>query len=484
MIRDRSIKMKLPYFYQLFLGFLAVIIILMTVTIVSLVHFGRNTAVRSIETRLFRYAESITDESLDGDDLSTIQELLYAQGVSFFVFDETGSLIFPELPPDMEARVVPEEIDRLRRGERLSLTTNQEDMLGNPRETALIYLPYFDNQQGDYSGFVTVSAPVSHIDEQMEELEGNLFQAFLISTILAVLMSFIFAHNQVKRVNRLRKAAHQVAEGEYSIRLDHKERDEIDYLSRDFNRMVSALKLSQEEVNRQEERRKTFMQDAAHEMRTPLTTINGLLEGLEYGVIPEQQKLRSIQLMRKETRRLIRLVNENMDYENIRSNRIVLKKHYVPLGDILEEIKEQMKEIVVESTNKLIIKDVEGLSVYADYDRLKQILVNLIKNAMQFTSEGTIIVSGTKTDEGVSISIEDTGIGMSEEELRFIWERYFKADSSRVNTKYGESGLGLAIVQQLVQLHQASIDVESEPDEGTIFTIHFPDKDEEYSEEE
>ncbi|MCD8505618.1 MAG: hypothetical protein LRY37_00105 [Alkalibacterium thalassium] len=109
MIRDRSIKMKLPYFYQLFLGFLAVIIILMTVTVVSLVHFGRNTAVRSIETRLFRYAESITDESLDGDDLSTIQELLYAQGVSFFVFDETGSLIFPELPPDMEREWFPKK---------------------------------------------------------------------------------------------------------------------------------------------------------------------------------------------------------------------------------------------------------------------------------------------------------------------------------------------------------------------------------------
>lgn len=447
----------------------------MTVTVISLVHFGRESAIRSVEDRLFQYAESVTDENLQYDELLTIQQLLNDQGVSFFIFDDEGSLIYPFLPSDIEARVVPEYIERLQAGERLSLITSQVDMLGNPRETSLIYSPYFAGPDGEYAGFVTVSSPVSHIDQQMEELKDNLFNAFLLSTILAVIMSFVFARYQVNRVNRLRKAAHQVAEGEYSIRLDHKERDEIDYLSRDFNRMVSALKLSQEEVNRQEERRKSFMQDAAHEMRTPLTTVNGLLEGLEYDVIPEKQKLRSIQLMRKETRRLIRLVNENMDYENIRSNRIVLNKQPIPLEELLDEIKEQMREMVKDSTNKLVIKDVEELVVYADYDRLKQILVNLIKNAMQFTHHGVILVKGTKKADSVRISIQDTGIGMSKEEIRFIWDRYFKADTSRVNTKYGESGLGLAIVQQLVELHKATIEVESELDKGTTFSIEFPD---------
>lgn len=469
--------MKLPYFYQQFLGFLAVIVLLMTVTIISLVHFGRESALRSVENRLFQYAESVTDENIKYDDLLTIQQLLNDQGVSFFVFDEQGALIYPFLSSEFEARVAPEYVDRLQTGENLSLITSQEDMLGNPRETSLIYSPYFDEQSGEYAGFITVSSPVSHIDAQMDDLKENLFNAFLLSAILAIIMSAIFARYQVNRVNRLRKAAHQVAEGEYSIRLDHKERDEIDYLSRDFNRMVSALKQSQEEVNRQEERRKTFMQDAAHEMRTPLTTINGLLEGLEYDVIPEKQKLRSIHLMRKETRRLIRLVNENMDYENIRSNRIVLNKQSIPLEELMEEIKEQMRDMVRDSTNKLIIQDFEDLIIYADYDRLKQILVNLIKNAMQFTHHGTIIVKGNKTADGIRISIQDTGIGMSEEEIRFIWERYFKADSSRVNTKYGESGLGLAIVQQLVELHKATIEVESEVDKGTTFTIEFPGTD-------
>ncbi len=476
MIPKQLTKMKLPYFFQQFLGFLAVIIILMTVTVFSLVLFGRRTALNATENRLFSYAESVVDEDLNVNELDTIHRVLSAQEVSFFVFDDEGDIIYPELPPNFRANVVPEQIEQLQSGERVALTTNQKDLMGNPRETTMVYLPFFNQNSEEYAGFVTMSAPISHINRQMEELKGNLFSAFLISTIVAILMSVVFAHYQVKRVNRLRKAAHKVAEGEYTIQLAHNERDEIDYLTRDFNRMVTALKESQDEVIKQEDRRKSFMQDAAHEMRTPLTTINGLLEGLEHDVIPESQKLRSIKLMRKETRRLIRLVNENMDYENIRSNRIVLMKHPIPLAEIVNEISEQMKEIIIGSTNTLIIHDIEHVTVYADYDRLKQILVNLIKNAMQFTENGKIEIASRNTPEGTEISVSDTGIGMTQTQMENIWERYYKADLSRTKTKFGESGLGLAIVQQLVELHGAAITVESELGAGTSFRMIFPDK--------
>lgn len=467
--------MKFPYFYQQMLGFLSVIIMLLTISAVSIVLFARNTAIRGTENRLFAYAESIVDVNLESGQLSNFQSLLGNQGVTFFVFDDSGELVFPNLPGDNETRVVPEEENRLREGERVSLTTEQADLYGNPRETAYVYLPYFTSNSGNYAGFVAVSAPVSQIERQMSELKQNLFNAFLISTIVAIIMSYVFARYQVKRVNGLRQAAHMVAEGDYNIRLEHKDRDEIDNLSQDFNKMIYALDMSRQEVDRQEERRKTFMQDAAHEMRTPLTTINGLLEGLEYDVIPESQRLRSIQLMRKETKRLIRLVNENLDYENIRSNRIILNKHNLPVSEILDEIKEQMESIAESSNNLLKIDSLENLSVYADYDRFKQILVNLIKNAIQFTDNGVIEVSGKKTETGTQILIEDNGIGMTEDQIKNIWDRYYKADVSRTNTKYGESGLGLSIVQQLVEMHQATIEVESEPNKGTKFKIEFPD---------
>ena len=113
--------------------------------------------------------------------------------------------------------------------------------------------------------------------------------------------------------------------------------------------------------------------------------------------------------------------------------------------------------------------------VYADYDRFVQIMFNIIQNAIQFTENGVIRISGQQRGHGTQFVVQDNGIGMTAEQQDNIWERYYKADKSRMNTKYGESGLGLAIVHQLVQLHGGKITVTSELGKGSTFTIFFPD---------
>lgn len=192
-------------------------------------------------------------------------------------------------------------------------------------------------------------------------------------------------------------------------------------------------------------------------------------------MIKEKNQERSVKLMSKETKRLIRLVNENLDYQNIRSHQISLRKDHIPLNEIFEDISYQMNKLAKEGSTNLNIEDVEGITVWADFDRLKQILVNLIKNAIQFTDEGIITVSAKKTKIGTKILVEDNGIGMSEEQIENIWERYYKVDSSRRNTEYGEAGLGLSIVYQLVKEHDAQIEVESTEKVGTTFIMEFPD---------
>ena len=238
--------------------------------------------------------------------------------------------------------------------------------------------------------------------------------------------------------------------------------------------MASSLKESQEEIKRQEERRRQFMADAAHEMRTPLTTINGLLEGLAYDAIPEESKGQSIELMRNETKRLIRLVNENLDYEKIRSGAISLSKSKFDAVTVIHNLVEQLQQKAQESNDRFELALPKQLEVYADYDRFVQILFNVMQNAVQFTDDGVINISAERGFNEVIIRIADTGIGMSQEQLRNIWERYYKADPSRNNTKYGESGLGLAIVHQLMQLHQGKIEVTSQEGKGTTFSLTFP----------
>ena len=260
------------------------------------------------------------------------------------------------------------------------------------------------------------------------------------------------------------------------MHLDTNGDSELDKLTLDFNSMVQSLRESNEEIKRQEERRRQFFADAAHEMRTPLTTINGLLGGLAYDAIPEESKEKSIELMRNETKRLIRLVNENLDYEKIRSGQIELSKTEFDAVQVLNNIIKQLRNKAEQVGDKFEVYTPDKLMVYADYDRLVQIIFNITQNAIQFTENGVISISAEKGNEETIIRISDNGIGMNEEQLRNIWERYYKADPSRKNTKYGESGLGLSIVHQLMQLHQGSVTVESEEGKGTTFTLRFPNR--------
>jgi len=239
--------------------------------------------------------------------------------------------------------------------------------------------------------------------------------------------------------------------------------------------MAASLKESQEEINRQEERRRQFMADASHEMRTPLTTINGLLEGLQYNAIPENQKENAIKLMQNETARLIRLVNENLDYEKIRTNQIQIVVKKFNGTEALENIVTQLTAKAEAAGNQLYLDTTEPIDVYADYDRFVQVVVNIVQNAIQFTENGEIHIVLEKGYLETIVRISDTGIGMTEEQILNIWDRYYKVDPSRKNTKYGESGLGLPIVQQLVRLHKGKINVESELGKGTTFIISFPD---------
>lgn len=153
-----------------------------------------------------------------------------------------------------------------------------------------------------------------------------------------------------------------------------------------------------------------------------------------------------------------------------------LNKEEIELIDVFEIIKDQLA-IQAEERNDEIVVDVENdTMVYADYDRLVQILLNITKNSIQFTENGLITLRGREAADSTVIEIEDTGIGIDPKDVENIWHRFYKADISRKSNPFGEFGLGLSIVKQLVLLHDGKIDVKSEKGKGTKFTIWLPVK--------
>nr|WP_034553326.1 HAMP domain-containing sensor histidine kinase [Carnobacterium funditum] len=466
--------MKFKYFYQQMLAFFMVIMTMLIIMGFSFLQFSKNTTYNNTEEQLYGYAAALVSGDLQKSQLDNGQLILKNQEVTLTVFDNNDLMIYPETVKNYASGISKEDFKKLEKGQRISLKIRQTDFYGNDRQLAIVYLPFFTQDSNTFSGFVAVSSPISGIEATLTALRNNLFAAFLFSSLGAVILSLLFAKYQVNRINRLRSATHTVAEGNFDIHLKNNNKDEFDDLAGDFNLMAESLKASQKEIEHQENRRRQFMADVAHEMRTPLTTINGLLEGLEYDMIPSNQKKRSIELMHNETRRLIRLVNENLDYEKIRSNQIFLHKQHFNAKETLEMVVEQLSLKAESAKNVLKIDCPSDVEIYADYDRFVQIIVNLTQNAIQFTQEGEIKLIGRMEDGRSMIKVEDTGIGIDTKEVQNIWERYYKADVSRKNTVYGESGLGLAIVQQLVNLHGATISVDSILGKGTIFTLIFP----------
>lgn len=472
------------YLLQQMIAFFAIILTVLLIFGMFFTQFTKTTVRETSFEQLKRYSDTVIDNIDDYDwslkeSLDTTSAVVKNQNIGFYLLTPELIASYPEKDKGADASniISASELKEMKKNGRPVQKTVVNNTLGEKKTTMTVHIqPVFDLNTWDLECILIVWQPNSNIEESVGLLTQNLFKGFIISTVIALIISYILAKFQVNRINRMRKATKQIADGNFDVHLDVKNNDELDDLAEDFNQMAGALKESHIEIERQEERRRNFMADVAHEMRTPLTTINGLLEGLAFNAIPENQKDRCIGLMQNETKRLIRLVNENLDYEKILTNQITMTIQKLNGTEILETITEQLHKKATEKNNQLVLETTEPIDIYADYDRFVQVMVNVITNAIQFTENGEIKVGITRGYMETIITISDTGIGMSEEQVKNIWDRYYKADPSRKNTKYGESGLGLSIVDQLVKLHGGEIKVESELGKGTTFTISFPDQ--------
>lgn len=483
----------MKYLYQQLLAFAGVIILMIVTLGVSFTQFTRQTLEQDNYEQLEKYAASVEEtkqkisSSSQFSDLTTDQSFLLAlslteptlsqNSVSFVFYDKNKEIQYPTSSSDTEIadNLISNKQWKALKNRIQQRTTTETGITGESQTTSYAMVPIYINQTTFY-GVLVISQPATNVENSVNAIRSNLFKGFIIASLLAILVSYFFASRQLNRINRMRKATKEIASGNFDVTIANNGKDEFDDLANDFNSMSVSLKESQEEIERQEDRRRQFMADASHEMRTPLTTINGLLEGMQYHAIPEDQQEKAITLMQNETSRLIRLVNENLDYEKIRTNQISIIIKKFNATDALSTIVTQLEQKAEAAGDQLIFETTEAIEIFADYDRFVQIVVNIIQNAIQFTQDGEIHIRLFKKDKATAIQISDNGIGMSEEQIKNIWDRYYKVDPSRKNTKYGESGLGLPIVQELVRLHKGQIEVNSTLSEGTSFTIIFPDE--------
>jgi signal transduction histidine kinase len=451
-------------------------IILVAFLLLSLLfaHYIETLVYQNKVEELISYGENILDDFQDPrisqeDVLVQYHNVLLGRNIHLSVFNQTGTILFPQGGSGPRFRITQEEWSKITEGKTVVV---KQDLKRFEQDVSLVALPYL--LDGILVGGILLTSPISGSTEVIAQINQYLFYTVLIAIGVSFLLSWVLSRIHVNRIKRIQEATSLVAAGDYRVKIDSSNFDEIGELAEDFNKMVTRLNISNEEIESLENRRRQFMADVSHELRTPLTTISGVIEGIRNNMIVESEKEKGIQLVSKETKRLIRLVNENLDYEKIRSNQLQLNKEEIQLIEVFEIIKDQLDILADEKNNHIYMDVAEQVMVYADYDRLVQIIMNIVKNSIQFTSNGSIWLRGQIGMEETLIEIEDTGIGINPEEIENIWRRFYKADISRTTNPYGEFGLGLSIVKKLVELHHGEIKVKSKPHNGTTFTIRIP----------
>jgi two-component system sensor histidine kinase BaeS len=276
---------------------------------------------------------------------------------------------------------------------------------------------------------------------------------------LSVFLSLIYSRRMTDPIKKLTVAAADISQGNIKSRVSVIGNDEISHLSRTFNMMANNLEI-------QENLRRKLTSNIAHELRTPLSAMQGEIEGMLDGLLKiDRERLISLH---EETNRLKHIIEGIEELSRAQASVLELNRKTVPLKPFLETLKERFEKLFSDKGVKLEFACDAAATIDADPDKLSQIVINLLSNALKATGQGGMVrmKAGTAETEGF-IEITDTGSGIKKEDLPFVFERFYRASE-------GGLGLGLAIAKELADVHGGRIDVQSEYGKGSTFILSIP----------
>jgi two-component system OmpR family sensor kinase len=318
-----------------------------------------------------------------------------------------------------------------------------------------------------------IGTPTAPIDQAISATRLVLILGILGALLLGALLTPPLVRAALRPLRDMERASTRISGGDLSLRLrEPPTQDEIGRLARSFNRMVARLDLAFS-------RQKRFVADVSHELRTPLTALGGgmemLLIGAERGD-PETSR-RLMRGMYAEVERMRRLVEDLLTLTRLDEGRIQMRIEHLAPGALLSAVYDQAEQLARgQEIHAEIAPDLP--EIQADADRLRQVLLNLVDNALKFTPAPGRVTLRARHDEAgwVALEVEDSGVGIPAEALPHVFERFFRADPARARTpgQVGGSGLGLAIAKSLIEASGGQISVQSEPGEGTRVTVRFP----------
>ncbi len=315
------------------------------------------------------------------------------------------------------------------------------------------------------AGGVLVSIPTPEVTS----IRSEILKIFICNVVLVALISAICIYFLSKRITKplakLSEAARLIASGDLKKRVFIDADNEIGELGETFNYMA-------ESIDELETMRSSFIANVSHDLRTPMTTIIGFIQGIMDGTIPEEKQNWYLSIVLDESKRLSRIVTDLLDLSKLEQGSFQIEKRAFDLNELVRLNIIKFEKRITEKNIRLTVGfEKEHLYVLADKDAIQRVLTNLLDNAIKFTPEdGYIDVHAGEKDGHAYLSLENSGAGIEKKELLHIFDRFYKTDKSRSKDKSG-AGLGLYIVKSIIKAHGEKIWAESEPGEFTRFTF-------------
>ncbi|AIQ56338.1 sensor histidine kinase [Paenibacillus borealis] len=370
------------------------------------------------------------------------------------IYEQTGQFqSYGELNENKPVTVTTEQVQQVLSGKVVQL---------NPTgiSTTLLGLP-LTTEAGTKAMFVEPIGPPSTSFVLTWILNFSVYS--LVAGSLVILVAAMFL---VRPIKKLTTATRRIAAGDFNVKLNIKQKGELGTLARSFEEMMRDLQ-------QLEQMRREFVTNVSHEVQSPLTSISGYALALKQMNIPEGERNRYLDIIISEAERMSKMSDSLLKLSLLESQSQQLQLTAFSLD-------EQIRRVIVALQPQWSARSIsfelhlKAVRLTADHDQFNQVWTNLLGNSIKFSRDGGVIsVSIRQDNKNVTVRISDTGIGISPEDQKRIFERFFKADRSH-SRKYSGSGMGLAIVKQIILLHQGDIRVESEPGRGTSFIVTLP----------
>jgi len=313
---------------------------------------------------------------------------------------------------------------------------------------------------------------------EAEAMQGDIFSTIGVVMFLTIVLigfaSLRVSKTALRPIVSILQTAKAIRAGDLEQRIPILAHDELGELSIAINEMAQTLSSDISRLKRLEQVRSEFLGNVSHELRTPLFSLQGFLETLLDGAVDDPAvNRRFLEKALHHANRLNVLLNDLIQISSIESGEMIMSFRYFSLHDFLSTSVSEMKSFAEQKGVNLFTKAGEDMQVYGDRDRLKQVMTNLIDNAIKYTASGGIIEVGTEqAKDYCTISVHDTGIGIPEEDLPRIAERFYRVDRDR-SREVGGTGLGLAIVKHIMEAHKSELQIESTVNAGSTFSFRL-----------